>query len=73
MNEKKKGTGRKTGTNHVQSYINTVSNICLIFFAIFLILFYVGEFFGNELLAVFGLGLGTASGLIQTAINTKED
>lgn len=59
--------------HHTHSYLNTISNICLLLLIVFAILVFVGTITDNSLVTVLGLGFGAAGGLIEARINTKEE
>ena len=80
MGKDKKGTDagtsmpnatEKSMTVH-QTHSNTASNISLILFSIFVILFITGAYVENDLLTFFGLGIGVASSFLMLGRNLKE-
>lgn len=81
MKKNKKGTDAATPMPYMekedsmtnnQVHSNTASNISLILFSIFVILFITGAYVGNDLLTFFGLGIGVASSFLMLGRNLKE-
>lgn len=81
MKKNKKGTdvgasmpNAEKGVLHVSNQVhsNTASNISLILFSIFVILFITGAYVGNDLLTFFGLGIGVAASFLMLGRNLKE-
>ena len=71
--EKEKAQHRGTAPNHTHHDINRVEKICLIFFAIFVVLYIGGYYLHNDPMTFLGLGIGVAGFVIQTDINLSEE
>lgn len=80
MEKMKKSTGAKAPMPKVtsnattnQSNNSTVSNLCLILFMVFLIMFLAGAYIGNDVMEFCGLGIGIAVAIITLNNNLKEE
>lgn len=81
MRKNKKGTDAATSVPNREStlleiyryYSNTILKICLFLISAGLVLLYVGAYVNNEIISVFGLGVGAAGGIIQARINTEDE
>lgn len=84
MKKNKKGTDvgasmpKRNGERYclsrlAQSHLNMILKICLFLISAALILIYLGAYLDNELISIFGLGVGAAGGIIQAKINTEDE
>ena len=64
---------KKENNTQTQDHINKIENICLVLFAVYVVVFFAGVFTGNELMKGLGIGIGTTVAIIATIINTEED
>ena len=74
MNKKKKAQARRPAPISTRYRdITRIENICLMFFAIFLILFIWGYYIKNNSMMFLGAGLGLAASTIQVHINLSNE
>ena len=58
--------------HHTHTYLNTVSNLSLLLFVVFIVLFIAGSYQKNDYLTFLGLGIGISVS-IYTLFNNMED
>ena len=79
MNRYKKGTDAPTSMPRGRTSINstsnsnTVSNISLILFGVFIVLLLVGVYIKNDFLTFFSLGLGVSISVYTLFENMEDD